>query len=61
MCNLEMDALNQNQVDAISQYADAWIGNKAPNQPIRMDGSTLAAEIGYDSFGKALQAWNTIR
>jgi uncharacterized protein len=41
LANLDMDAVEQPQVDAIAKYADLWLQDKAMNQPIRMDRSTL--------------------
>ncbi len=61
LANLDMDAVEQAQVDAISQYADLWIQNTAPNQPIRMNGDTLVAELGQNRFQGAVAAWNAIR
>jgi hypothetical protein len=61
LADLDMDAIEQNQVDAISQYADLWLGSMAPNQPIRMNTDTLKAELGQDRFDAALAAWNAIR
>ena len=61
LANLDMDAVEQAQVDAISQYADLWIQNTAPNQPIRMNGDTLVAELGQNRFQGAVAAWNAIK
>jgi len=61
LANLDMDAIQQVQVNAIAGYADLWVQNVAPNQPIRMNTSTLAPELGPVTFGDALAAWNAIR
>jgi hypothetical protein len=61
LANLDMDAVEQPEVDAISRYADLWVQNGAPNQPIRMDGDTLTRELGQDKFLDAVAAWNAIR
>lgn len=61
LANLDMDAVQQAQVNAISNYADLWIQNVAPNQPIRMDGNSLACELGQITFGDAAAAWNAIK
>ena len=61
LVNLDFDAIEQSQIDEIALYADLWIKNEAPNQPIRMDGNTLARELGQDSFGSAKSAWEAIR
>jgi hypothetical protein len=61
LCDLDMDAVGQNDVMAITQYCDLWLKNQAPNQPIRMDGATLKTEIGYDRYGAAKTAWLAIK
>jgi patatin-like phospholipase len=61
LANLEMDAIKQPQVDAITRYADLWLQNKAPNQPIRMNRDTLRAEIGQDTYSAAKAAWAAIK
>lgn len=61
LANIGMDAIQQAEVDAISQYADLWLQNLAPNQPIRMHGSTLTPELGQVTFGDALAAWLAIK
>ncbi len=61
LANLDMDAVQQAQVDAISSYADLWLQGVAPNQPIRMHADTLEAELGQTTFADALAAWNAIK
>jgi len=61
LADLDMDAIEQEQVNAISQYADLWLNSMVPNQPIRMNTDTLKAELGQDRFDAALAAWNAIR
>ncbi len=61
LANLDMDAVAQTQVDAISRYADLWVQGVAPNQPIRMNGDTLDPELGQTTFPAALAAWNAIK
>ncbi|HWB33154.1 MAG TPA: patatin-like phospholipase family protein [Acidobacteriaceae bacterium] len=61
LCEMEMDAIEQNDVDLIARYADLWLGDRAPNQPVRMDGDTLNCELGHSRFGRARDAWNEIR
>ncbi len=48
-------------IDASEKYADMWVQNEAPNQPIRMDGDTLVRELGQSWFKDAAAAWNAIR
>lgn len=61
LVNLDLDASEQPQVDAISQYADLWVRDIARNQPIRMDGNTLAPELGQATFSSAAAAWKAIK
>ena len=61
LASLDMDAVQQPQVDAIARYADLWVQNRAPNQPIRMNGNTLTPELGQTTFQNASVAWNTIK
>lgn len=61
LVNLDMDAVQQPQVNAISDYADLWLSNAAPNQPIRMNGDTLASELGPVTFQDARAAWGAIK
>jgi hypothetical protein len=61
LASLDMDAVEQEQVDAISNYADLWLEDQALNQPIRMKGDTLKRELGQASFGAAKAAWNAIK
>jgi len=61
LAKLDMDAVEQPQVDAISTYADLWIQDLAPNQPIRMNEDTLERELGQDRFQAAKAAWNAIK
>lgn len=61
LAKLDMDAVQQAEVDAISRYADLWVQNAAPNQPIRMNGDTLVRELGQIRFQDAVAAWNAIK
>jgi len=61
LANLDMDAILQPQVDSITAYADLWLNDQAPNQPIRMDSTTLTPELGQSTFSAALAAWESIR
>jgi uncharacterized protein len=61
LAKLDMDAVEQPQVDAITKYADLWLQDMAPNQPIRMNEDTLERELGQDRFQAAEAAWNAIK
>jgi hypothetical protein len=60
LCRLDMDAVEQAQVVAIESYCDLWLSDQVPNQPIRMDGTTLEPEIGQARFSQAKDAWQKI-
>jgi hypothetical protein len=61
LANLDMDAIEQNQVDAIAAFADLWVTGKILNQPIRMNSDTLALEIGDATFASAVQSWRAVK
>ena len=61
LAKLDLDAVKQAEVNAISTYADIWVQGTAPNQPIRMNGDTLEAELGQVTFPNALASWNAIK
>lgn len=60
LCKIDMDAVESAEVAAIASYTEAWLADKAPNQPLRMNGATLRAEIGYATFSEAAKAWKTL-
>lgn len=59
--NLDMDAIEQEQVDAIVQYTDLWLNDAVMNQPIRMNGDTLKCEVGQEKFSAARAAWQALK
>ena len=61
LANLDFDAVEQDEVNAISQYADLWLADVALNQPIRMNGTTRTPELGQDKFSAAKAAWLAIQ
>jgi hypothetical protein len=61
LANLDVDAVQQHEVDAIAEYADLWLHNQAPNQPIRMNGDTIERELGYSRFNSAEVAWQSLK
>jgi predicted acylesterase/phospholipase RssA len=58
---LPMDAIEPAQIDYIVDYAMAWLNGSAPNQPLRMNGDTLAVELGFGLFQQAAAAWQAVR
>jgi hypothetical protein len=57
LCNIDIDAVEQNDVLYIDRYCGYWLTDRAPNQPIRMNYATLALELGHATFGEARAAW----
>ena len=47
LCDLDMDAIEQSQVELIGTLARGWLDDKVLNQPIRANGKTLEVEIGH--------------
>jgi Holliday junction resolvase-like predicted endonuclease len=60
LSNLDMEAVEQADVQLIADYAELWLASRTRNQPIRLDGATLQAEIGYDWFSQARDPWGAI-
>ena len=60
LANLAMDAVDQDQVLAIQNFASLWLQDKVRNQPIRMNGD-LGRELGQDWYSQAKAAWQTVR
>ncbi|HLK69680.1 MAG TPA: patatin-like phospholipase family protein [Bryobacteraceae bacterium] len=58
--DLDLDAVLESQVHAIARYADLWLKDEAPNQPIRTNGKTFRPELGQGRFSKARAAWKAI-
>jgi len=62
LCTIDMDAVVQTDVAYIDDYCTCWLGDRAPNQPIRANGATFdpwSPEIGYAKFSDALAAWRS--
>ncbi|MGH7071975.1 MAG: hypothetical protein ACREFO_18470 [Acetobacteraceae bacterium] len=60
LCGLPMDVITQADMDYIEDWCSLWIGGGARNQPIRMNGQTLDAEIGYTRFQDSVAAWTSL-
>ncbi len=60
ICGLGMDAVEPGDVAYIDNWCQLWLGNHAPNQPIRMNGETLMPELGYGRYSEALSAWQSL-
>jgi hypothetical protein len=53
LCQLDVDAIEQDSVDLIDCLRKAWHEDKARNQAIRANSQTLAAEIGHERYSQA--------
>jgi len=54
---LEMDAVEQDQVLLIEGLGERWLADDVTNQAIRGNGITLEAEIGFSRYSEAKAAW----
>src|SRR5690242_18212671 len=56
LCQIDMDAVMPTEIRFITDYCTFWLEDRAPNQPIRMNGQTFDPqnpEIGYAKFSEA--------
>jgi hypothetical protein len=63
LCNIDFDAVVQTDIAYIDDYCTFWLTDRAPNQPIRMNGTTSDPhnpEIGYATFSEASAAWREL-
>jgi hypothetical protein len=63
LCSIDFDAVVQSDVAYIDDYCTFWLGDRAPNQPIRMNGTKFDPhnpEIGYAKFSEASAAWRAL-
>ena len=57
LCEMDMDAVVQDEVELVRRLGELWLADSVPNQPVRANGVTLAAEIGFARYTPARQAW----
>ena len=63
LCGVDMDAVLPIGVDHINEYFTAWLTDRAPNRPIRINGTIFGPQnpdIGDATFGQARVAWQTL-
>lgn len=63
LSNIGLDALAPTEIAYINDYCTYWLGDRAPNQPIRPNGATFdpqTPEIGYARFSQAKAAWRIL-
>lgn len=61
LADLDIDAVEQEQFELLTEYAQLWLDDKALNQPIRKNGDTGEVELGFEKFSEAVEAWQTIK
>ena len=59
LSELGLDAIDQYDVNLIKKLTHHWLTGLANNQPVRMNGKTLACEIGHNKYSKALAQWQS--
>jgi hypothetical protein len=57
LTNIQLDARVPADVSLLVKFAQAWLDDKVPNQPIRENPYTFVARIGHTKFSEALHAW----
>jgi hypothetical protein len=60
LCNIDMDAVDQNEVSYIDSWCALWMASNSLNQPIRMDSTTFEIEVGYGTYAEAKDAWTRL-
>lgn len=56
LTELDMDVRTQANLDLLETFIDAWLDDRIPNEPIRMNREGKA-ELGHTTFGEAKAAW----
>jgi hypothetical protein len=54
---LEMDAIEQDDVLLIQRFGQRWLADDVTNQAVRANSFTLAPQIGFNRFSDARAAW----
>jgi hypothetical protein len=57
LTQLELDAIEPEDVNLIKRFTALWLDGDIANQPIRTGGPTLDCEIGHDRYRAALAQW----
>jgi hypothetical protein len=57
LCEMDVDAVGDEEVALIDRLARVWLNGAPINQPIRYNSATFAPELGHASFPAAKQAW----
>lgn len=59
LVKLDMDAVQQAEVDEITNFARLWLLGSVANQPVRMDWNHMP-EIGQKDYALAKEAWQLL-
>jgi uncharacterized protein len=59
LTQLELDAIEADDVALLQRFCDTWLAGHVPNQPIRAN-SRLQCEIGFASFPPAADHWKKL-
>ena len=59
LTELELDAIEPDDIALLQRFCDAWLAGHVPNQPIRAN-RQLQCEIGFASFGPAAAHWKKL-
>jgi uncharacterized protein len=57
LTNVELDARVPQDVRLLIKFAQAWLDDDVPNQPIRENPYTFVPRIGHSKFSEAFTAW----
>lgn len=57
LTQMDADAVAQEDVDLVRHLGELWLADGVANQPVRANGLTFAAEIGFDRYSAAKQNW----
>ena len=58
LVKLDMDTMDEADVKLIHELGRLWIGGaEITNQPVRQNGGTFAAQIGFGNFADAKARW----
>jgi uncharacterized protein len=59
LVKLDLDAVDQDEVLEVENFAKLWLNGAVSNQPVRMGGD-LTAEIGQARYSEAKAAWEDL-
>jgi hypothetical protein len=57
LSTMDSDAVAQEDVDLVHHLGELWLADGVANQPLRANGLTLEAEIGFGRYTAAKRAW----